>query len=129
MLSIDLTVMNDFIYPTSPWYVANDVGVSHTVTLTTGSRSGVIENQSRDRSTVGLLSTMNIGLAQLLEWLHQRIVVTENHLVVQLAIDPALDDRLMSLKSHTMLRLSSVPVRTSISAVALWPCGCLQIPS
>ena len=37
--------------------------------------------------------------------------------------------RLMSLKSQTMCRSSSDSVRTSTSATALWPCGCLQTPS
>ena len=35
----------------------------------------------------------------------------------------------MSLKSQTMQRLSSSPLRTLISATALCPCGCLQMPS
>ena len=67
-------------------------------------------------------------LAELLQG-HQRIVMAQQHLVIELAIDPPLTMRLMSLKSQTMLRLSSCRCRTSISATALWPCGCLQMPS
>ena len=43
------------------------------------------------RSTVGLLSSDEDRLAERLQRLHERIVVAQQHLVVELAVDPALD--------------------------------------
>ena len=42
------------------------------------------------RSTVGIAVEHVDRLAQRLERLHQRIVVPQDHLVIQLAVDPAL---------------------------------------
>ena len=44
------------------------------------------------RSTVGLLSSRKIGSPSSLQRRDQRIVVPQQHLVIELAIDPALDD-------------------------------------
>ncbi len=46
------------------------------------------------RSTVGIALELEDRLAQPLERLDQRIVVTKDHLVIQFAVDPALDDAL-----------------------------------
>ena len=77
-------------------YAANDVGVSQTRTARTSSP------WSRDmskislamRSTVGLLSSLKIGSPSFSSGSTSGIVVAQDHLVIQLAIDPALDDAL-----------------------------------
>ena len=46
------------------------------------------------RSTVGLLSSLKIGSPSRFERLDERVVVAQDHLVIQLAVDPALDEAL-----------------------------------
>ena len=58
-------------------------------------------------STVGLQSSEEDRLAERLQRRDQRIVVAQQHLVIELASIQPLTTRLMSLKSQTMLRLSS----------------------
>src|SRR5437867_9556924 len=54
----------------------------------------VVEDQTRDALDGGIAVEKKHRLAQLLQWLHQRIVVTQQHFVIDLLIDPALDDSL-----------------------------------
>jgi hypothetical protein len=54
----------------------------------------VIKDEPGDALHGGIAIDNEDRFAQLLKRLHQRVVMAENHLVIELAVDPAFDDAL-----------------------------------
>ena len=69
------------------------------------------------------------GLPEPLQRTEQRVVFAEDHLVIELAVDPSFDDALDVGEVADHVAIVERAAGTSISATALWPCGCLQMPS
>src|SRR5438552_2147704 len=55
---------------------------------------GVLENEPGDVFRGGIALADEYRLAEVLQDLHERIVMTQQHLVIERLIDPALDDPL-----------------------------------
>ena len=77
-------------------YSAYDVGVSHTLTRTTGRPCSLAWRKMSCAmcSTVGLLSQMKTGSPSCCSDVDERIVVAQQHPVIELAVDPAFHDPL-----------------------------------
>ena len=57
-------------------------------------RARVFEDQARDAFDRRIRIEEVDGLTELLQRLYQRVVVTQHHLVIELLVDPLLDDPL-----------------------------------